>query len=104
MVNIQYANSPVSSASFNIIPPLPLLKVSDTPSSPEFKNGHGSSVSETSRRSSRSSLGIPITENKKTAAFLAYENMQDNEKWRLQSGCYVEDKMAELVKTPKYEQ
>lgn len=57
-----------------------------------------------SGRSSVSTLGTLLSETQRDAALLTYKKIEDEQKWKLKSGRYVEDVMQSVVMTQLYGQ
>ncbi|GAN02593.1 hypothetical protein MAM1_0024d02037 [Mucor ambiguus] len=88
---------PPSTASTPSMPPLmsPLALVGRT-DSPTISSC-------TQSKSTKSTLGTPLSESQRGIAVAAYQQMDNSKKWRLASGRYVEDVMHNVLLTQPYE-
>lgn len=63
-----------------------------------------STITTTTNSTKSSSLGTLLQNNKKKAVLNIYIKMENNKKWKLSSGRYVEDVMQQLVQCLNFEQ
>lgn len=96
------ASTPIPVPNAMPPPPSPALQSPIALDSDSIIFSNSSNFSSRSR--SKSSLGTPLTESRKDDALLLYKDMDDENKWRLTSGRFVEDVMCEFVQTLNFEQ